>query len=414
MRIVPLAAALFGLVGGLLHAGCSFDRSGLGPNGGTDGTVRDSALSDARPRDGTPRDGDIPVCGDNVREGNEPCDGSDFGNTTCQSLGFDGGFLTCNNCTLNTSQCYGGPAWSCRIPITISNLTNPSTLTDYQIWVQVQHRTGMQQDFSDIRFGDDLLTVQYDYWIESRNAGVSAGVWVKVPVIAGNSATTIYLHYGNQSAPYVGDPEAVFEFFDDFESGTVDKWDRVAGTDYFTLSSTRARSGTWSLSSTNVNQNWNAAVAAGGFNFNDIAFESWWYVNTANMDVGQTVRASAQLPLNYYEGGVEPSQGWNIAEHNEGAWNEIEPNQGTMATNTWFKVTVIIVSDSMKVLINNVQVVPAQGWTSVGYRLSGGTVGFRTWYIPQSGDWWIDDTRVRKATDPEPTTTVGQHECFPY
>jgi hypothetical protein len=49
----------------------------------------------------------IVVCGDGVREGNELCDGSDLGGETCQSQGFDGGTLACNeNCDgFDTSGC---------------------------------------------------------------------------------------------------------------------------------------------------------------------------------------------------------------------------------------------------------------------------------------------------------------------
>ena len=46
------------------------------------------------------------VCGDGVKGGSEQCDGTDSGGSTCQSLGYSGGTLSCNaNCTYNTSQC---------------------------------------------------------------------------------------------------------------------------------------------------------------------------------------------------------------------------------------------------------------------------------------------------------------------
>jgi hypothetical protein len=53
------------------------------------------------------------VCGDGVKNGTEMCDGSDFGNYTCQIYGYEGGTLSCypptagnQACTINNSACY--------------------------------------------------------------------------------------------------------------------------------------------------------------------------------------------------------------------------------------------------------------------------------------------------------------------
>ena len=46
------------------------------------------------------------VCGDGVKEDSEPCDGTEFGDSTCGSEGFLGGVLQCNpDCSLDTSMC---------------------------------------------------------------------------------------------------------------------------------------------------------------------------------------------------------------------------------------------------------------------------------------------------------------------
>ena len=48
----------------------------------------------------------VSVCGDNIAEGSENCDGSALDGQTCLSLGFDGGTLGCDpGCVFNTSEC---------------------------------------------------------------------------------------------------------------------------------------------------------------------------------------------------------------------------------------------------------------------------------------------------------------------
>jgi len=54
-------------------------------------------------------------CGDTILNGNEACEGSDFGTHTCVEQGFTTGSLTCNSdCTLNTGACTTCTEdWSC-------------------------------------------------------------------------------------------------------------------------------------------------------------------------------------------------------------------------------------------------------------------------------------------------------------
>lgn len=50
-----------------------------------------------------------PVCGNNIKEEGEQCDGSDLAGKTCVSLGYAGGTLKCKpNCTFDTSSCISG------------------------------------------------------------------------------------------------------------------------------------------------------------------------------------------------------------------------------------------------------------------------------------------------------------------
>jgi hypothetical protein len=66
---------------------------------------------------------ELPLCGDDVAEGNEECDGYDMGDIAdCKNHGFRCGFTTCNegDCTLNTDECVLDIPCETRSPATLS------------------------------------------------------------------------------------------------------------------------------------------------------------------------------------------------------------------------------------------------------------------------------------------------------
>lgn len=107
--------------GGLVGTGtCDPDGDGLAGvdydgNGSNDTTWTDIAGNSVNcPTTGTAMEigaiqlggGPTQVCGNNVREGTEICDGTDVGTDSCVARGFAGGTLTCNDClTITTELC---------------------------------------------------------------------------------------------------------------------------------------------------------------------------------------------------------------------------------------------------------------------------------------------------------------------
>ena len=96
--------------------------------------------------------------------------------------------------------------WKYRRPITIDNTANPNNLNHYQVLITLDTHSlisagKMEPDCRDIRFTDSDETTVISYWIESGCDTASTRIWVKVPLIPASSNKTIYLYYGNSSAP---------------------------------------------------------------------------------------------------------------------------------------------------------------------------------------------------------------------
>jgi len=93
---------LFAITYLVLCAACGSRNIGSGSLKSNDGYSRSDASvrADASQEDGK--------CGDGIRQDGEACDG-DIEMTTCQSLGFRGGALSCDpdTCKFDTSMCTG-------------------------------------------------------------------------------------------------------------------------------------------------------------------------------------------------------------------------------------------------------------------------------------------------------------------
>ncbi|MCZ2356713.1 MAG: DUF2341 domain-containing protein [Bacteroidia bacterium] len=110
-----------------------------------------------------------------------------------------------------------------RKPVTFNSTISS---TNHQVMVTVAFVTGkMKADFSDLRFTAADGFTQLSYWREKFSAGVSAVFWVKVPSVSVGS-NTIYAYYGNSALTDKSNGDAVFEFFDDFNTAGINfnKW----------------------------------------------------------------------------------------------------------------------------------------------------------------------------------------------
>jgi hypothetical protein len=127
-------------------------------------------------------------------------------------------------------------AWSYRASVTVDNSSNVDSLTNYSVRVDLGTAfdfTHAQATGADVRFTAADGTTLLDHWIEFwDNVGDSAIVWVEVPSVPDTSTIDVYMYYGNGTAADSSDGPATFQFFDDFEAGTLDplKWTNSGGT----------------------------------------------------------------------------------------------------------------------------------------------------------------------------------------
>jgi len=113
--------------------------------------------------------------------------------------------------------------------ITIDNTANPNTLTDYQILLEIKNDKQFFLDADNrqetIRFYDEDKTTLLNHYTWSWDAATyDATLWIKVPSIPANSIKKIYLKLNKKITEDVSDPEATFDFWDDFNVFDTSKW----------------------------------------------------------------------------------------------------------------------------------------------------------------------------------------------
>ena len=107
------------------------------------------------------------------------------------------------------------PGWIYNQPITVAN-PNAVNAVDYQLKLTVNTQSliaagKMTSTGSDIRFGGTCTgTSFFNYWIEGGINTATTAIWVKIPFMAANSSTLIYMFFGNPTAPAASTIQGTF------------------------------------------------------------------------------------------------------------------------------------------------------------------------------------------------------------
>lgn len=215
------------------------------------------------------------------------------------------------------------------------------------------------------------------------------------------------LRYSFFAGPFDGgtalrDPHVVYLFADDFEEGTLGRWNIRAGA--WTRATDGAHGGAAALKFGPEGAMDRVIEAKPALAENDVMFEAWWFTsNIGNTDFGQMVRLTPSVTT-AWETNLQDTGGWNIAGLNNGGWTQLVGRRGMPTVNTWMRVAVAVSSNEVRVFKDGVQLVPQTGVSPLT-PLASGNVGFRKHDL--GGSIWVDDVTVRRYTDPEPNVSVG-------
>ena len=279
--------------------------------------------------------------------------------------------------------------WNYRKTHVIQNATGAGN--NYQVRITVHYGTGTDSgehvylnehcktDFGDVRFTDDNGTTLLDYWMESYTIGDHAVFWVKIADNLDNTSATIYIYYGNSAAITTSNGTNTFEFFDDMESGES-KWNK---TGLWHITEKKSYSSTHSF--------WYGQEATDNYDTGT--------ANSGELKTDQlTSIPSAKLELWYWrEVESYPAPPYDqtvIYDSVDGStWNQI-----------WYEDCTY---ESEKT------------WTFLSINLSQGAKHLRFFFntvdrlFNNYWGWFIDDVRVRKYVDPEPSHGAwGNEETY--
>ncbi|MEM5805012.1 MAG: DUF2341 domain-containing protein [Candidatus Aenigmatarchaeota archaeon] len=322
------------------------------------------------------------------------------------SKAFDSAFWT-RNFSYNLQGCWL-QNWNYRKPITISN--TGSALTDYQVLINLDTATlvfqgKMRSDCGDIRFTDSDGSTLLNYWLESGCNSASTKLWVKVPNIPANSNKTIYIYYGNPSATSTSNGAAVFLWFDDFSTNTLNNYvvwnwrSNVAGSASIT-------SGYLSMGANNliIPKNLNVIDASARANvWNDCS------ATTRRVSIGIREQFNTSG-----EGTTTYSYHWQATMYGDsyltnGLYLGIYLNDGSLGTDTstippcqtFVNMEIAVVGTTIKAFYQG-----SQKFSVTATNYASGNVTLICGY----SNCRFDNLIVRKYTSPEPTISIGNEE----
>lgn len=297
----------------------------------------------------------------------------------------------------------GGGDWFYRRKITVNNQLNPLSLSDFQVRIALSTSTFVYDGKtnikgSDIRFVDSDGVNELPHWTEVWNSSGESRVWVKISTIAAQAQKDIYMYYGNSFASSVSSGTAVFDFFDDFEDGNFDGWDIIWGGSGWSVTN-NVLSYQGSLGST-INRpvvkvgnliTTNAVLEAKGMFSSPGTGSSNQLTFLFRLLENNTSSYSLECTLNEIY----------FAKWKQGYLNNVPSN---LVLDRWYTFSIKYSASNLRAYCDN-NLIMSSSLTNVDY--ISGTIGLGGY---SSNNLNFDDVRIRKYTNIEPVTNIGDEE----
>lgn len=208
-RFGPVAGriALAGAVTCLSAAGCFLNAGPLpGNSQGGGGSAETTTTGEAGASGGT---GGAALCGNEVVESDEQCDGENLKGRTCEGIGYPPGELKCTEmCVFDASGCnqdepWWDNAWGYRMRVKVDGSMTEGALDDFTVLIPITNPalSNALENGGDIVFVPVGKTAPLPREIEYFNqSGGALIAWVRFPVIQPSQTYELMMYFGNSVA----------------------------------------------------------------------------------------------------------------------------------------------------------------------------------------------------------------------
>ncbi|MFA6391654.1 MAG: DUF2341 domain-containing protein, partial [Patescibacteria group bacterium] len=300
--------------------------------------------------------------------------------------------------------------WQYRQPVTVTNAG--AVQTNYQVRLAITYDAQMQADFDDLRFTNSGGTA-LDYWLQTKVDSTSAIVWVEVDSLAGSGTTVINMYYGNAGVSSGSNGTNTFALFDDFEDGSINvaKWTEVDPSSKISESGGKLRFIYGSGSGA-----WNAGVyGVTTFARGDLVFD-WdqrWTSDYSPYDAFMFGWKDSTSSISYTElvyGYYIQGDGFCTTNCAGNVYEDGSPRgaAGTWSNNTDYNLRVRMRSTGGAYYEKSINY--GASWTTDYTSAYSVETNLRPAWSHYSGDYLIDNARVRKWMATEPTAVFGSEE----